>query len=576
MLLDGHPLFTASSSSSLSYRSPLSSSPLAGRARMTPIDAEPDELLRALDETHARLERRFLGEPAPYVPDPAISGPPPPPAEEWQTLLAEQQADDPPPPTVMDTNCRGPERKADLEARDSLATVSLASVGERTSVSSTHATAACSIDPEPSLAMPPFPVSSRFGTSLVRIALRRDSSGMFRLVLKRDAHGDVYIGVLAPSDSGDERGMAKEGEYVHSIDGMTVADIGFEGLLQHIKTAPELIVLEVERVKFPKNLHGGAAALAEALSKFGIVDEQAAAVAEVAAEREEVLQKFGLNTAAVASLATNIHRKGEEVKHGWNALGDWWREKSEAAGAGLSSLVQAAAPTLRETTEDVGHTLKQIGGELHMQADQWIKRTMPAPEAHQRTASSRPPPPPPTVPPPLCADWVVGLSSSQTQNLHCGHSQGGSLGATPIAGLSPSNNASQPGVGWGGGTSHTPLIDDAHTLMRSGTPTENVSSAPRISNPGWGDPIIDPNATAGGFYCTVRNGMPVAFGGNDLPFEEQMGIMARQSGNESSVHHVANNPAQASCVPGPQSMGSVPIVRASNNHDSPPIVAEMD
>ena len=95
---------------------------------MTPIDAEPDELLRALDETHARLERRFLGEPAPYVPDPAISGPPPPPAEEWQTLLAEQQADDPPPPTVMDTNCRGPERKADLEARDSLATVSLLSL----------------------------------------------------------------------------------------------------------------------------------------------------------------------------------------------------------------------------------------------------------------------------------------------------------------------------------------------------------------------------------------------------------------------------------------------------------------
>lgn len=95
----------------------------------------------------------------------------------------------------------------------------------------------------------------------VRAVLRRDSKGIFRLVLRDDARG-IYIFGIDESDAADERERLCEGDYVASIDALPVihsataataaadgplAQLTLEQVKQHIRDAAESITIEVWR-----------------------------------------------------------------------------------------------------------------------------------------------------------------------------------------------------------------------------------------------------------------------------------------------------------------------------------------
>ncbi|EOD39004.1 hypothetical protein EMIHUDRAFT_223852 [Emiliania huxleyi CCMP1516] len=180
---------------------------------------------------------------------------------------------------------------------------------------------------------------------VVGVRLSRDSGGLFRLVLKRAESGEVYIGALLPSDSGDGRALLREGEVVAAIDGLTAGAAGFEGLLAHVKAAEQSILLEAS-LACTSRLAPPPTRLATrgAVRMIGLGQEAAAGVASAAVER-------GIDPAAAAGLAENLHRKGEEMKLGWqNAatqIGGWWRDRTEAAQEKIEAIKQAAWPAGR-------------------------------------------------------------------------------------------------------------------------------------------------------------------------------------------------------------------------------------
>jgi len=533
-----------------------------------------DDLLRSLDETHTRLEQQFLGQAVASVADPSIPADPPPledlgsqPARpdastEWHTLVAQ-----------------GTTTVPEAEVRDSLATVSLASVGEQLSAGSHYST-----DLADGYDAGMHTDNSAEEVPRVRATLRRDSGGLFRMVLKRDEAGDVYIGALPPSDAADERAYLCAGEYIRSIDGVTAADVGFHGLQQHVKSALQSIVLEVERTEPLWPLGSSAAALAEALGRFGIGEAAAAEMAMAATEREGVLGKVGIDARAVAELATEIHRKGEEVKQGWSALGEWWREKSEAAGSGLASFVQAAAPNLRETTEDMGHTLQQIGGELQTHADQLLKRaTGPAPGSHQTQRYSGSPPPPPPPPParPLCSGWATGGFSASASSPGGAPPEAGAVSAdvataravaARAAAVSEAAARLVHGAPWstaaGPYAAAVPVGASPHAVAHGSAPPGAPPSS-RISSFGWGEPRIEPEL---GFE--PRHPDQLRLLGNYSEWQ------LRQMGEDEIVELVLReSAAEASQLRGGTALaagaGAPPVV-ACGSHDAPPIVVEVD
>jgi hypothetical protein len=436
-------------------------------------------------------------------------------------------------------------RGAAYGPRCSLATISLASVGEQRTFESTRArstigdlTASGGGDAH-SLAGG---VKAQIPPTCA--TLRRDSERKFRLVLKRDDRGDVYIGTLQASDARDERDTIREGDYIRSVDGVTVADVGFHGLLQHVKDARASIVLEVERTLPLRTLERNTAVLAEALGNLGIVEDRAVALAAATAEREQVLSKVGLNTAAMAEFASGIHRTSQEVKQSCSVLSDWWREKSEAAGSGLASLVHAAAPTLRERTEDIGHTLQQLGGELQVQADHLLKRAIPAVQQDS-------PPPPPPPPPPLCAAWAASpcpASSSHQPSLQgpCLASAGATMAPVAAAAAQAS----------------------PRSAVLDGEPSYRL-----VNSFMWGEPVVEPAAAVADY--AVSDEMRARAG----PIAQSVGQFTEEDLREMDDASIMALVMRESIADGntePAPLGNSPPLSSCNSHDGPPIVVEVD
>ena len=86
-------------------------------------------------------------------------------------------------------------------------------------------------DPTPPSTLPPPPVGqSPPSDEPVRAVLRRDSGGLFKLLLKESAQG-IFIGRLVASDAaGDERAKLREGDVVTSLNGLRPTSMGFEEL----------------------------------------------------------------------------------------------------------------------------------------------------------------------------------------------------------------------------------------------------------------------------------------------------------------------------------------------------------
>ena len=93
----------------------------------------------------------------------------------------------------------------------------------------------------------------------VRASLRRDSAGLFRILLREDGRG-VYVFGLEESDAGDDRSLLVEGDYLVSIDGVPVAAggggpageerrgaLGLDEAKARIRDAPTSVSLEVSR-----------------------------------------------------------------------------------------------------------------------------------------------------------------------------------------------------------------------------------------------------------------------------------------------------------------------------------------
>eukprot|EP00962_Isochrysis_galbana_P021138 scaffold6230_cov127-Isochrysis_galbana.AAC.2 len=533
---------------------------------MTRPEPESDDLLRSLDETHARLEQQFLGQPAAFTPDPSITViPKPQPVEperapaacaiasiEWHAPITRLR---PQPGLEESSSWAAQDTTSELQddrgaasgARDSLATVSLASVGEQRSVESiyTRSTFGDCTEAGGDGVLSLAGGNMEAQTSRICAMLRRDSKGKFRLILKRDERGDVYVGTLQASDSKDERDTVREGDYIRSIDGVTVADVGFHGLLQHVKDARDSIVLEVDRTLPLRVLEGDTAVLAGALGRLGIVEERAVAMAAATAEREQVLITVGLNTIAVAELASGIHRTSQEVKQSCSVLGDWWKERSEAAGSGLASLVHAAAPTLRERTEDIGHTLQQLGGELQVQADHLLKRAIPAVTGHQK--SNPPPPPPPPPLPPLCAAWAASSFPALSSHPPSVQASSCQAAAAPVASI------------------------NAPVSSRSAALNEAPSSL-RVSSFGWGEPIVQHAAVAANYAASddMRAGARSAQQLHQFS-EEDLREM-----DDASVMALAMRHSMVDCGAKPAPAGDAPSLSLCNSHDGPPFVVEVD
>ena len=91
--------------------------------------------------------------------------------------------------------------------------------------------------------------------STVSAVLRRDSGGLFKLVLREGA-GGVLIGRLPPSDAeGDERTRLCEGDLVLAINGLRTSTMSFEELRSYVKECPGALHLEVRRM--PGGVPGG-------------------------------------------------------------------------------------------------------------------------------------------------------------------------------------------------------------------------------------------------------------------------------------------------------------------------------
>ena len=247
---------------------------------------------------------------------------------------------------------------------------------------------------------------------------------------------------------------------------------------------------------------------------IGLGQEAAAGVASAAVER-------GIDPAAAAGLAENLHRKGEEMKLGWqNAatqIGGWWRDRTEAAqekieaikqaawpAGSLASpsrlcppppppslavsrwsrfslrpspaaralcvpdgpLKQAAGPALRETSEEVGHTLQQMREEVALKAEGVLHRVAPPP------ARPGDPPPPPRTPPsrPLCVAWAPTSAPG---------AEAGGVGAAAAARAAAARAE-------GASRAAASLFSASGGALASAAPLGVVAEA-RISSLGWGD-----------------------------------------------------------------------------------------